>query len=126
MTRLFAGTQFDIPPNCDDCGKPESECICTPHQKAEAEKQRQQQADRLPPEKQTAKVRTETRKGKRTVTVIDGLTSKANDLAELLSHLQTACGTGGTVKTAEDRIELQGNQVDAVKKALQDRGYKVK
>lgn len=126
MTRLFAGTPFDIPPTCDDCGKPESECVCTPQQKADAEKQRQQESDRLPAQKQTAKVRTETRKGKRTVTVVDGLTAKANDLPELLSHLQSVCGTGGTVKAAEDRIELQGDHVDDVGKALRQRGYKVK
>ena len=126
MTRLFAGTPFDIPPTCDDCGKPESQCVCTPQEKAKAAKKRQQEADRLPAQKQTAKVRTETRKGKRTVTVVDGLAAKANDLPELLSHLQSVCGTGGTVKAAEDRIELQGNHVEDAGKALRDRGFKVK
>lgn len=130
MSRLFAGTAFDIPPSCDDCGKLESECICTPQQKAAAERARQTAADRLPPEKQTAKIRVETRKGKRTVTVIDGLTAKANDLPALLSKLQAACGTGGTVRVGDgktgDRIELQGNHVNDASKRLSDLGYRVR
>src|SRR6056297_2330286 len=97
MTRLFAGTPFDIPPQCELCGKLESECACTPAEKAEAQQRRQREADRLPPQQQTARVRTEKRKGGRTATVIE-LSAKANDLSDLLSRLQTLCGTGGTVK----------------------------
>lgn len=131
MTRLFAGTAFDIPPSCDECGKLESECTCTPEQKRNAEREREQRRDRLPPEKQTAKVRTEVRKGERTVTVIDGLTTRANDLPALLSELKTACGTGGTIKPndskndPQDRIELQGDHVTAVAQQLRNKGYRV-
>jgi translation initiation factor 1 len=125
MTRLFAGTPFDIPPLCDDCCKLQSECICTAKQKAEAEKRRQKEADRLPPEKQTAKLTLQKRKAGRMVTVIEGLTSRGNDLAALLAQLQTACGTGGTVKAKEDTIELQGDHVNTVRQSLLAIGYKV-
>ncbi len=126
MTRLFAGTQFDIPPECDLCGLPETDCKCTPDDKAEAEAKRQREADRIPPEKQTARITTEKRKGGRTATVINGLTAKANDLPALLSQLQTACGTGGTVKAKEDLIELQGDHTTAARECLSKIGFRVK
>lgn len=28
--RLFEGTKYDQPPKCDRCGKPETECLCSP------------------------------------------------------------------------------------------------
>ena len=126
MTRLFAGTPFDIPPTCDLCGKPESECQCTEQQRAAAEAERQRLADRLPPEKQTARVSVQKRKGGRKATVVEGLTDKANDLAELLAKLQSVCGTGGTVKSKDDLIELQGDHRDKVVTELSGLGFKVK
>lgn len=132
MTRLFAGTPFDIPPTCEICGKVESDCTCTPEQKAAAERAsrekarlREKEAARLPPEKQTARLRVETRKGKRTVTVIDGLTARANDLPALLSKLQAACGTGGNVRNNEDRLELQGDHRQSAGQHLARLGYRV-
>lgn len=126
MSRLFAGTPFDIPPVCDDCGKLESECVCTAEEKAERERQRQREADRLPPEKQTARISVQKRKGGRKATVIDGLTAQANDLPELLAKLQTACGSGGTVKAKEDRMEIQGDHADKVQQQLKQLGFKTK
>lgn len=126
MTRLFAGTPFDIPPSCDDCGKPESDCVCTAKQKAEADSKRKRDAARIPPGEQTAIVKTDKRKGGRIVTVIEGLTSAANDLPAVLSRLQTACGAGGTVKAKEDRIELQGDHVAAAAEQLRAIGYRVR
>ncbi|EMI56779.1 translation initiation factor [Rhodopirellula sallentina] len=126
MTRLFAGTPFDIPPECDLCGRVESECQCTQADKNAAEAQRQREADRLPPEKQTARIGTEKRKGGRTATVIKGLTARANDLPALLSQLQTACGTGGTVKAKDDLIELQGDHTQAARECLKAIGFRVK
>lgn len=123
MTRLFAGTPFDIPPTCDDCGKLESECACTAADKAAAEARRQQQRDRLPPEKQRARVSVQKRKGGRKATVVEGLTAKANDLPALLKQLQAACGTGGTVKAKEDVIELQGDHAETVRQTLAQIGY---
>jgi len=126
MTRLFAGTPFDIPPTCEDCGKLESECACTPEQKLRAERQRQRDADRISPERQTATIRVEKRKGGRKATVVSGLTTKANDLPELLASLQSVCGTGGTVKAKEDLLELQGDHLEKVQSKLQSLGYRTK
>lgn len=133
MTRLFAGTPFDIPPRCDDCGELETDCICTPEQKkAAADKQAadkleaEKLAKRLPPESQTAKVLVEKRKGNRKATVISGLTSEANDLPDLLQKLQSACGVGGTVKAKENLVELQGDHRDKVAAQLKALGYRVR
>ncbi|QDT06301.1 translation initiation factor Sui1 [Rubripirellula lacrimiformis] len=126
MTRLFAGTPFDIPPQCDLCGKPETDCVCTDQQKAEVEAKRQRDADRQEPSQQTARVSVQKRKGGRQATVVEGLTSKANDLPELLTRLQAGCGAGGTVKAKEDLIELQGDHRDKVMQTLRDIGYKTK
>lgn len=124
MTRLFAGTPFDIPPTCDDCGQTESECTCSAAEKAEAAERRQREALRLPPGKQKARVSAQKRKGGRQATVVEGLTAEANDLPELLKKLQLACGTGGTVKAKENLIELQGNHVQVVRESLQKIGYR--
>lgn len=126
MTRLFAGTPFDIPPRCDDCGELESECRCSAEEKAQAAERRRSEAERLPPEKQTARVSVERRKGGRQVTVVGGLTAKANDLPQLLSQLQAECGTGGTVKAKDELLELQGDHAERVRQALKGIGYRVK
>lgn len=125
MTRLFAGTPFDIPPTCDDCQNVLSQCSCSAAEKAKRESQRQRESERLAPEKQTATVQTEKRKGGRVATVISGLTSVANDLPDLTRHLQTACGSGGTCKTKEDKIEIQGDHVKIVVEMLRHLGYRV-
>lgn len=125
MTRLFAGTPFDIPPTCERCGKSESDCSCTPQEKREAEAAARRAALRLPPEKQTAKVSVQKRKGGRQATVVEGLTATANDLPELLTQLQAACGTGGTVKAKEDLVELQGDHKTRVRDCLRQLGYRV-
>ena len=126
MTRLFAGTEFDIPPRCDDCGNLESECVCSAEDKARAEAIRRRDADRIEPGKQTARISVQKRKGGRKATVVEGLTAKANDLHELLAQLQAACGSGGTVKSKEDLIEIQGDHVDRVRRTLGAIGFKVK
>lgn len=126
MTRLFAGTQFDIPPTCEVCENPQTACSCTAAEKAAHQAERQRIAARIEPSKQTASVQTEKRKGNRTVTVVDGLTAAANDLPDLTGQLQTACGTGGTCKPKLDRIEIQGNHVAIVQQTLRRIGYRVK
>lgn len=125
MTRLFAGTPFDIPPECDDCGRLETECVCTAADKATAQSARQRVAARLPASEQTATVKLEKRKGNRSVTVVSGLTAQANDLADVLTQLQTDCGTGGTVKSKSETIELQGDHAEATRTALRKIGYRV-
>lgn len=131
--RLFAGTQFDIPPKCDDCGQLESECICTPAEKAASAARREataaqeaREAARLPPDKQTAVIRIEKRKGGRKATVITGLTDVANDLPALLKRLQADCGSGGTVKPKDDLLEIQGDHAAKVRQTLTAIGYQVK
>lgn len=113
MSRLFAGTPFDIPPHCDRCGKPEAECSCPAPLPAS-----------IPPEKQTAKVRVDRRKHKRLVTIVWGLSVDGNDLPQLLSQLKSACGSGGSLQG--DQIELQGDHVDRVREQLRQIGYKVR
>ena len=113
MTRLFAGTPFDIPPRCDRCGELEADCQCEPLP-----------PPRLDPQKQTAKVRLDRRKNKRLVTVIWGLSAADNDLRELLSQLQSACGSGGSLQG--EQIELQGDHQQRVKELLGKIGYKVR
>ncbi|TWT30629.1 translation initiation factor [Blastopirellula retiformator] len=131
--RLFAGTQFDIPPKCDDCGQLESECVCTPAEKAASAARREaaaveeaREAARLPPDKQTAVIKIEKRKGGRKATVITGLTDGANDLPALLKRLQADCGSGGTVKPKENLLEIQGDHAARVRQTLTAIGYKVK
>lgn len=111
--RLFEGTEFDIPPRCDRCNELEEDCECgppPPERKAAAE--------------QTAKISLEKRaKGKR-ATVITGLQEPDTDMKQLLTQLKNSCGSGGTLKG--DTIELQGNQLDAAKRLLQEIGYRVR
>lgn len=111
--RLFEGTPFDRPPRCEVCGQLESECSCPPPE-----------PHRVPPEKQTARLALEKRKGGRQVTVVRGLATEGHDLAGLLSKLKLGCGAGGTLK--EDLLEIQGDQVDRVREMLLELGYKVR
>jgi translation initiation factor 1 len=110
--RLFAGTPFDIPPRCERCGALESECRCTPL------------PDYLPPDKQTAKLRVEKRPKGKVVTVVAGLSSTASDLPALLTTLKNACGAGGAVK--EGQLEIQGEHLERVRKALAQIGYRTR
>lgn len=113
MTRLFAGTPFDIPPRCDRCGELEEECQCGPPPK-----------QFTPPGEQTAKVRVDKRKHQRMMTVVWDLSADENDLADLLSKLKSACGAGGSIKN--DQIEIQGDHLGRVKQELTTIGYRVK
>jgi translation initiation factor 1 len=126
MTRLFEGTPFDIPPRCERCDELESECRCSPEDIAAEEAQRQREADRLPPEKQTAKIRTEKRKGGRIVTVIAGLTARANDLPALLTKLKNTTGAGGTIRKDPDLIEIQGDHRERIEAELKNIGFRTK
>ena len=58
------------------------------------------------------------------MTVVWGLDPQSNDLRGLLSDLQSACGSGGSVQ--EGQIELQGDHLDRVKQQLTKIGYKVR
>ncbi len=116
MSRLFAGTQFDIPPTCDRCGKLEQECRCQPPPDPAPEF--------LPPQQQAAKVRVDRRKHKRVVTVVWGLNPAETNLPELLSKLKSVCATGGSLQ--QDQIELQGDHQKRVQEQLRGIGYQVR
>lgn len=113
MTRLFAGTPFDRPPTCGQCGKLEAECVCPPPTKVWKE-----------PAKQTARIAVEKRPKGKVATVIRGLKAEESDLAALLRDLKSACGAGGSLDG--DALELQGDHAARVESALQQRGYKVR
>ena len=115
MSRLFAGTPFDIPPKCDHCEKLLDDCECPP---------REEPIARQPPESQTAKVRVVRRKHQRMITVVSGLEEPASDLPDVLSKLKAACGAGGTIK--DTNLEIQGDHVQRVKSTLSQIGYRVK
>ena len=116
MTRLYSGTPFDIPPQCDRCGKLEQECGCAPTtDKLELE--------RIAPQKQTARVRVDRRKHKRMVTVVWGLDRSESDLPDLLSQLKSACGAGGSIQ--DEQIEIQGDHGEKVRHLLKQIGYRV-
>ena len=110
--RLFEGTIWDRPPRCEACGELEPECACP----APA-------PERIPPEKQTARVTIEKRKKGKVVTVIAGLAA-GDELTTLLGELKSACGSGGTLK--DGSLELQGNHLDRAREFLTRRGYRVK
>ncbi len=115
---LFAGTEFDLPAHCDQCGELETQCKCPAPG-----------IFRLPPEKQTARLSVEKRKKGKIVTVIRGLPAIGNDLPELLTKLKNTCGAGGTIDSQEadnPAIEIQGNHLERIRTSLQGMGFKVK
>ena len=112
---LLAGTIFDRPPHCKRCDLPETDCHCTPEPKP---------LNMVAPQRQTARLSTEKRKKGKLVTLIQGLAARDNDFPELLTQLKNACGAGGTIDG--DCIEIQGDQIDRVKKMLGQLGYKVR
>lgn len=111
--RLFEGTEFDRPPRCEACGELEAECTCPPPE-----------PERIPPGKQTARLRREKRKRGKVVTVIRGLPAEGNDLPALLTDLKTHCGAGGTLDGAD--LEIQGDHVERIRLRLESIGYRVK
>lgn len=115
MTRLFAGTPFDRPPTCEQCGKLEAECTCPPPAEP---------PQLVPPAQQTAVLRVEKRAKGKVVTVIRGLLSAHNDLPALLTRLKNRCGTGGTLDG--DAIEIQGDHLARLKTLLAEIGYRIR
>jgi translation initiation factor 1 len=83
-------------------------------------------ASPIPPKKNRGRVdiiRQTAHRGGKTVTVVTGFTGIG--LAEketLAKEIQKACGAGGTVK--EGRIEIQGDQREAVARILTNAGFR--
>jgi len=109
--RLFAGTPYDQPPKCDRCGALESDCTCPSF------------AAFIPPGEQVARLTVEKRKKGKVVTVVRGLSAANNDLPALLRRLKSQCGAGGTIQ--DDRIEIQGEHIERIRKILNELGYGV-
>ena len=68
------------------------------------------------------RVRLERRPGGRDITIVLGVPGAPDAIAALARDLRAACGAGGTVR--DGVIELQGDQVDKVRTALEARGIK--
>ena len=72
-------------------------------------------------EEQRIKIRIETRKWGREVTMIKGLNPKEVDVQALTTKLKNKCACGGTSK--DGIIELQGDHRRRIKKLLTAEGY---
>jgi len=90
---------------CSICGLPLDICVCKEISK----------------EQQRIRVRLETRKWGRAVTVIDGIDDKDTDLGRLAQKLKAFCACGGTAKNSQ--IILQGDHRQRVQSYLIELGY---
>lgn len=63
-------------------------------------------------------------RGGKTVTLAEGIQLPPTELRELARELKRQCGSGGALK--DDTVEIQGDQRDAVREALEARGFRVK
>ncbi|MCS7132587.1 MAG: translation initiation factor [Nitrososphaeria archaeon] len=85
---------------CPVCGLPKSICAC----------------GTISREQQKIKIKLETRKWGRPVTIIEGLGNGIDDLHKIAKRLKSACASGGTVKNSI--IILQGDHRQKVKEIL--------
>ncbi|MBS7607421.1 MAG: translation initiation factor [Candidatus Bathyarchaeia archaeon] len=90
---------------CPVCGLPKDICVC----------------GEISKEQQKIKVRLETRKFKKAMTLIEGLDSKDVDLGRLAQKMKAYCACGGTAKNGQ--IMLQGDQREKVYQFLIQMGY---
>jgi len=88
---------------CPICGLPKELCVC-----AEMVKERPK-----------IRVYSDRRKYGKVVTVIDGL--RGEEIGRIARELKQKLACGGTTKN--DRIELQGDHVQRVKKVLKEIGF---
>ena len=72
-------------------------------------------------EQQRIRVRLETRKFGRAMTIIEGIDDKDTDLGRLAQKLKAYCACGGTAKN--NQIMLQGDHREKVRKFLVKLGY---
>ena len=90
---------------CPTCGLPQDICVC----------------GEISKEQQRIRVRMETRKWGKAVTIVDGIDDKETDLGRLAQKLKGFCACGGTAKNGE--IILQGDHREKVKSYLVQTGY---
>ena len=109
MSDIVYSTDPDWKNNCENCGKPQKECICT--------KQRSNTF-----KNQIAYIKRDRKqRGGKTVTVISNL---SGDIKSLQKELQKKCASGGTLK--KDSMEIQGDHVNKIRNILEDKGCTVK
>ena len=71
------------------------------------------------------RIRRETKgRGGKTVTVVDGVPLAPPELKALARELKKRCGVGGSAQA--ERIEIQGDFRELVRKELESRGFTVK
>ena len=90
---------------CPICGLPKDICVC----------------GEISKEQQKIKVRLETRKFRKTMTIIDGINDKDVNLGRLAQKMKTFCACGGTAKNGQ--ILLQGDQREKAFAFLVQHGY---
>ena len=90
---------------CPTCGLPLDICVC----------------EEIGKEQQRIRVRLETRKWGKAVTIVDGISNKEANLSRLAQKLKSFCACGGTAKNEE--IILQGDHRDKVRTYLIRQGY---
>lgn len=91
---------------CEVCGLPKEICVC----------------EELSREQAPLRVRIDTRRYGKAVTVVEGFADDAN-VAVLAKELKRWVAAGGTVK--DGHIELQGDHRNKVVTWLRDKGYTV-
>ncbi len=72
-------------------------------------------------EQELIKIKVERRKGRREVTIIEGIDPKLFDLRSIVSELKSKLACGGTAKNG--RIELQGDHRYRAKELLVELGF---
>jgi len=90
---------------CPVCSLPKDLCIC----------------GEISKEQQRIRVRLETRKWGREMTVIEGIDEKSVDLGRLAAKLKAMCACGGTAKNSQ--ILLQGDHRDKARGLLTKLGF---
>ena len=90
---------------CPVCGLPKDICVC----------------GEISKEQQKIKVRLETRKFRKAMTIIDGINDKDVNLSRLAQKMKTYCACGGTAKN--DVVLLQGDHREKVRDKLIQLGF---
>ena len=90
---------------CSTCGLPKDICVC----------------GEISKEQQRIRIRLETRRFGKTVTLVEGINDKDNDLGRLAQRMKAFCACGGTAKNGQ--IMLQGDHRERVNDFLLQTGY---
>ncbi|MCW6168808.1 MAG: translation initiation factor [Thermoplasmatales archaeon] len=73
---------------------------------------------------QTIRVSVDKRRYGKTMTIIEGIDPKSENIKDIAKELKRKVASGGTVKDGKT-IELQGDHRDTVKKYLESMGFKI-